>query len=126
MASRAYLPPEVPGDRALNDLFQKLDFMKDHWSDVGKALNVSNLTLHNLHSSSNSTHSPEENPLEYVIVEWMNGNLIQLLLPKLVDVLMDAEFVKNDESIKRNLHDLNNIVAPRKNKSKNKPLIARY
>ena len=127
MASRA-LPPEME-DRnrtqllrsSLNDLLQKLDFIKDRWSDVGKALNVSNLTLHDLQSSSNvhSTHSPEEN-LEFVIVEWMNGNLIQLLLPKIMNVLMDAEFVKNDESIKSNLQKLNNVEAQaHKNASKN-------
>ena len=129
MASRA-LPLEIedrnrtqPLRSSFKDLVQKLDFIKDRWSDVGKALNVSNLTLHDLQSSSNvhSTHSPEEN-LEFVIVEWISdGNLIQLLLPKIVNLLMDAEFVKNDESIKRNLQDLNNVEAQaHKNTSKNK------
>ena len=99
---------EEPGRLSLNLLLQKLDFIEDYWNEVGETLNVSDKILYELQKSSQANASPEKN-LKVVIIEWIEANQTQVILPLILKALRDAQFVRENSML---LDKLNNLQVP--------------
>lgn len=106
------LEPPIAGP-SLDDLLDRLDFLKDHWFEVGEALRISGQTLNELQGSPEANNTPPEDNLEAVIVEWIEENQVRVLLPQIVETLRDSQFVQSNPSI---LRKLNNLTSRRPNR----------
>ena len=100
---------------SLNDLLDKLDFLKDHWFEVGEVLKISGQTLSELQRSPEANNTSPEDNLEAVIVEWIEENQVRVLLARIVETLRDSQFVQRNPSI---LRKLNNLTSSRNRRRK--------
>ena len=91
---------------SLNVLLRRLDFIEDYWYEVGETLKVSDKILCELQNSPQANASPEKN-LKVVIIEWIEANQSQVILPLIVEALREAQFIQKDNILLDNLNNLN-------------------